>query len=991
MSTISKIVGTFASAAQETTFALANFNFDLAVWKVEAPPSFQPLGAALSVHRRSVAEDGPPHIIARRLGALFAGLLPGTPNLIRAYGTRASEISQSPGINPSGSKAHGPFQDFVGIDGTSIWAAATSGPAAVAVHLLACMIAQWPPPKAVSIWQELVAERKKALIPEQEDGQRHGVEQVMDIVAANLDITKEQLEVWDASARAWLRAADGSSFAKEKQRALMKVLNSLNKQVGGTSHVYENVTTAWVTALTTVDKLVQGHPYSNAEDGAVLIAISSWHLYPDLIILGSAEGEHCFEDPLVRPGGVLTIGLQSSGPGTAPGVCWSLSLSHLRYYGGPILARTKMDYESSRLTFPEFQLVALGALIASWGLPPKLISDGALLLRQITKCLHEHIQNGNSECVWLSTFDVAAAGLLSVSDTRARPWRLVHTGHRRYRFLTRSPLSRILQLQSLRLGSVLTEIKDAIAFFRSIFLTWDDPQVPLILRVQREDCYGMFLTVTPDVSSHNTYYSYIHKSDQQRLWRSWPDTVHIYDPAGFMIDSLTITGDRFSLRESLLSNTIAPSWPFDSRSTIDFKPVIGYAGQVTLYCLDGFVDKVASFGAAKVDLATVTEAFGNDRVDPEYLSELFKYLYFSNDSICRGAMLAGAAISHASKLYECMPAATVSPKVLDTPTSISALHWTKTLEDIKEQQRKYELKELGIHVISRQDPLQPESFRDADLLRAVAFSCISYFDSGFMDPRPEHLTNVMAISSGDSLYVAASLVRDPAKDASLFEVHHILGNIGRSGMAFLIPPQNPMIRDRKAEHWELVNHDPFDGKLEDNFRSTTLHLGFTGYEAPLTSSHGGKFLDAFFIEAKVSVHDFGNWVADIDVLSAMNSPLLLHVARHDTCEQAPVVGTLPSLDLICLDNWHEILEAPSYEAVVRAHGNWQARLAAACVSVKRGHPTILFGQHGCWTCAASTAKSFEKLPSTSLQKEENLDAEEPIDHNAADVASVFIL
>jgi hypothetical protein len=34
----------------------------------------------------------------------------------------------------------GIFSDFTGADGTSIWAAATSGSGAISVHLLACML-----------------------------------------------------------------------------------------------------------------------------------------------------------------------------------------------------------------------------------------------------------------------------------------------------------------------------------------------------------------------------------------------------------------------------------------------------------------------------------------------------------------------------------------------------------------------------------------------------------------------------------------------------------------------------------------------------------------------------------------------------------------------------------------------------------------------------------------------------------------------------------
>lgn len=186
---MSKIQASLAAATQETTFAIANLNFAFALWEVEAPPSYHPLGAALSLQRRNAAENGMPHVIARRLGTPFETLLPQIPSLVNAYGDHASEISQSPRTNPTGNKEHGPFQKFVGLDG-SIWAAATSGPSAVAVHLLACMLARvWSSAEAISIWEELVTERKKALVPDKE------VDAIptRDVVAAQLAIDKDQL------------------------------------------------------------------------------------------------------------------------------------------------------------------------------------------------------------------------------------------------------------------------------------------------------------------------------------------------------------------------------------------------------------------------------------------------------------------------------------------------------------------------------------------------------------------------------------------------------------------------------------------------------------------------------------------------------------------------------------------------------------------------------------------------------------------------------
>jgi hypothetical protein len=46
--------------------------------------------------------------------------------------------------------------------------------------------------------------------------------------------------------------------------------------------------------------------------------------------------------------------------------------------------------------------------------------------------------------------------------------------------------------------------------------------------------------------------------------------------------------------------------------------------------------------------------------------------------------------------------------------------------------------------------------------------------------------------------------------------------------------------------------------------------------------------------------------------------------------------------IIAIDSWEKFLDPPLEDAVVRAHRNWQARLAAIALSLQRGHPTFVF-------------------------------------------------
>ena len=192
---------------------LESLKLDFSLIKFEGPVEFSGLGVALSSRRRTDAEDGLQHKTARRLAALFVQLIPSTPKLITAYGLRLSEVIQTLGVNPKGSAKHGPFESFVGADGTAMWAAATSGVPALGVYLLACLLARaWDAKEAISIWVELVEHRRRAI--QEEFRSNHAVSE-SSLNSVPQDISSDDLARWDASARAWLLSAD---HAKVKEQ-----------------------------------------------------------------------------------------------------------------------------------------------------------------------------------------------------------------------------------------------------------------------------------------------------------------------------------------------------------------------------------------------------------------------------------------------------------------------------------------------------------------------------------------------------------------------------------------------------------------------------------------------------------------------------------------------------------------------------------------------------------------------------------------------------
>jgi hypothetical protein len=117
-----------------------------------------------------------------------------------------------------------------------------------------------------------------------------------------------------------------------------------------------------------MESLVKGAS-QEVSDGSILLALSAWHIYPDLIVLGTKTQNVIFADPLVRTGGALTIGLHFASENQEAGMQWSLTLSHLLYYGDPVQVQTYSD--SQRVTIDELLLVALGGVFAAWETPAK--------------------------------------------------------------------------------------------------------------------------------------------------------------------------------------------------------------------------------------------------------------------------------------------------------------------------------------------------------------------------------------------------------------------------------------------------------------------------------------------------------------------------------------------------------------------------------------------------------------------------------------------
>jgi hypothetical protein len=102
-----------------------------------------------------------------------------------------------------------------------------------------------------------------------------------DLLASQIQISRDQLAEWDNSARAWLQRADQAKKTEQIQTRL--ILDNLNVCVNAKPTTYASVMGAWKSALLGMERLLNGIP-QNISDGGLLLALLSWHLYPDLIV-----------------------------------------------------------------------------------------------------------------------------------------------------------------------------------------------------------------------------------------------------------------------------------------------------------------------------------------------------------------------------------------------------------------------------------------------------------------------------------------------------------------------------------------------------------------------------------------------------------------------------------------------------------------------------------------------------------------------------------
>lgn len=397
--------------------------------------------------------------------------MPPIPHLIAAYGKRASEISSSVTKEGTGEGIAGALSPQVGPDGTNIWAAATSGAAALAVHLLACLLARiWKYHEATSIWVELIERRKQQI---SNGFANAGTASLAAMMAAKQTFNRQELASWDASARSWLQTAD--STRRHQHIQLMLIINNVRLPVNGSSDVYESALGAWKSALSAVDRLVQGIP-QQVQDGAVLLGMSAWHLYPDMEVLGEEIKSIHQGDELLNDG-ILTVPVQEPNK-HRKGVFWSLPLSRMRYYSLPVMSERHIASDTSRITIRELHLIVLGTILAQWNTACPSDERGCNLIISLAKLVDEPIP-------WLVLLANASQMFVSSSGLEKRHMsQLLCQGKRRcFSYLNSGRQPVFFGLASFStFFSVFHSVEKQIEFMRGLARNLTEEPYDLILR-----------------------------------------------------------------------------------------------------------------------------------------------------------------------------------------------------------------------------------------------------------------------------------------------------------------------------------------------------------------------------------------------------------------------------------------------------------------------------------------------------------------------------
>ena len=908
----------------------------------------------------------------------------------------------------------------------------------------------WDPSEATSIWSEIVKQRSEKILQDLEDG---CLVNLSDASAARNPISRQQLAEWDASARAWLHAADRVKAHEQKQ--LMLILDNVQQRVNSIHGTFNSVIKAWQDSLTIFEALLDGVS-QKANDGEILLALCAWHLYPDLMVVEPRPQAVKQRDKLLLSCGILTIGLHRAGQ-EYTGLCWSLPLAQLRHYGAAV-TRERTINSTQRLTLEEFSQVFLGGFLRGWGdtgTETTFMVKWRLHVRDVLSHLAQRepvalsytsnqremdswpksLFDPDNKGSWLHVlFDASEKYVKAVDNGDNAPKQLLRLG-RQY---SRKFLGKPVQGPYFGLsenGNCISCAKsedDKVQMLRDVAINLPGSPNQMFIRVrshhhksglpQAENIYE-YATAKPierpsskrqNDGTHQPNLvhrrwirrcitSYGHTKDTRyyrKLIKTFPELASSTTPKqGSTSEAITPEKDhqnpdnvlsrchafmerddpiphflpapfpdleervrRYSMQgEEVLSCEECGLEDFQAEKMGVFWPEYTNSKQTDnpWYCLIYGDDSAALFAdcdAGGIRLAAQDSSlqhfqnfFRSSLLDPNALSETL-YKIFASADANRPYWRSLKAISSAASLYTNFRIATIDIRVLEH--QFDSFPWMR--DNVRRPMKSMSADRKFTRVRNIRSP--PPNTNPFEVLAscpldiAGAFSCICFFESGRFQVEPSNIKRVMALCSNDLIWVASYMLNDPSSNnLDKATIKAIPGNIGRPGIAFMIPPLEPMIRPKSIQDFRNVIHRPFEGQLLNSFRTTSLHLSFTTAKSPLQVDFSGMQDDELYVlETLLSVHDGGDWIADLDVWKSLtqNEPVVFKGCEHKEQSQH---ASIPEAS--CIDNWAELLDPPeSPLGVVRASGDWQARLATFTVATALGNHVVMLPTTICRDC-----------------------------------------
>ncbi|KAI0538353.1 hypothetical protein GGR58DRAFT_501346 [Xylaria digitata] len=926
---IGRLQAALASVTNEVTVAAANLNFDFSLVKCEAPREYQSIGQSLTPYRKTEAEAGSQHITARRLGALFEGVCPKVPNLISVFGKRATEISQD--------------------------AAATSSKAALPVYLLACMLARaWDDADATSLWVEIVAERRRAIATSYHN--EEPIPFATAAAAAQAEITRDQLAKWDASARAWLRTADATMFRQRKQFLL--IANNIDIPINNETQTYDSIVVAWTTALEAMDKLIGGQPLA-VKNGAVLLAISAWHIYPDMVVFSGKDSGKSIDmkDPLVHQAGVISLGLSDSSFRASQGVYWSLALAKHKFYGRAIRKTSQLNGDGSRLTFPELQMVVIGVILSKWEILPSGTFAALEFLQNVfSPVSYDSLVDTHG---WIRMILDPVARFFQ-DEAVARP--LLSLGRRRDGFFPSLERDEFLpSLKSDRLFSSLELARDelfaslkrgpeqslfGLTHLKTILEIIETPnnRVDLLRRlafkvenmknfevyIRYKDVNGdwYLATVFEVVPTTHGKLMFGNQTKPRRSRRGrrrekchcrWIDDSSAIINASPTEISRSVTSLPLEGGTTTIT-TLHPSW------TLSF--LFGDADSAAIFMLAGAPETVRQTLVPSIGYADILWCLEHQILSP---ARVLSFLSSQESAIIKCLKI----LKLMSEIYIplTLQGATISPRILTAP-----IPWQLTTDTI-----------MRTRVSPTANPMH-------DYSRFQSLAVIAYFETGFWVEMQNKLDEdeILGISAGDSIFVPSKLLHDPCAHFPSYQFSRLLGNVARPGVTILTSPKQPEAREIDLNGFRTAITE-FNGERIDCFQSTSLHLSFTEWSVPLysRSTIGQRDSEAVHAEAVVSVRDSGIWVADINILAAF---------AHADVQELPTPSvpcghpqpSKPPKGAVSIETWDQILDCPAGLVVTRSFKNWVARMAIVAVLAQhcrlKSKRIYICPENMCWGC-----------------------------------------